>query len=53
MIPDLGKYASAVLSAYGVAIALLVALVAVSLWRGAAVRRSLRAVEDRQGARRG
>lgn len=53
MIPDLGKYASAVLTSYGVAIALIVALVALSLWRGAKVRRALREVENRQGKTHG
>ncbi|CAG0911505.1 unnamed protein product, partial [Cyprideis torosa] len=33
MIPDLGKYAAYVLSAYGVSLALIVALVWVSVWR--------------------
>ena len=34
MMPDLGKYADAVLSAYAVSIVLLVAIVGMSLWRG-------------------
>lgn len=51
MIPDLGKYAGAVLSSYAASIGLIVALVALSLWRGAKVRRTLREVEDRQGKR--
>ncbi|MEA5161882.1 heme exporter protein CcmD [Cereibacter johrii] len=49
MIPDLGKYAVSVLTAYGASIALLAGLVALSLWRGARVRRMLREVEQRQG----
>jgi heme exporter protein D len=49
MMPDLGKYAVPVLSSYGVAIVLIVALVAFSLWRGAQVKARLRAVEQRQG----
>lgn len=53
MIPELGKYAFAVLTSYGVAIALIVALVALSLWRGAKVRRALYEVEDRQGKTHG
>lgn len=47
MIPELGKYAGAVLSAYGVSLLLLAALVALSLVRGARVRAQLRAVERR------
>ncbi|MGB8812472.1 MAG: heme exporter protein CcmD [Paracoccaceae bacterium] len=49
MMPELGKYAGAVLSSYAAAIVLIVALVAVSLWRGAKVRRALEEVEKRQG----
>ncbi|MDZ4096858.1 MAG: heme exporter protein CcmD [Paracoccaceae bacterium] len=48
MMPDLGKYAGAVLSSYAASIALIGILVAVSLWRGAKVRRALREVEERQ-----
>lgn len=44
---DLGKYASTVLSAYGAAIALLVALVVVSLWQGAKMKRRLVEIEGR------
>ncbi len=46
-MPDLGKYAVTVLSAYGATIVLLAGLVALSLWRGAKVRRAL----DQQEAR--
>jgi heme exporter protein D len=46
-MPDLGKYADTVLSAYGVSIALLVLLVVVSLWRGRKVRAEMARVEDR------
>lgn len=46
-MPDLGKYAAAVLSAYGVSLALLVLLIALSLWRSALVRRALAAQEER------
>ena len=53
MIPELGKYAFAVLTSYGVAIALIMALVGFSLWRGAKVRRALHEVEDRQGKTHG
>lgn len=46
-MPDLGKYASTVLSAYGVALVLLLALVALSLWRGRRVRAKLQRMERR------
>lgn len=48
-MPDLGKYAGTVLSAYGVAILLIVALIAVTLWRGGRVKRALQAQEARMG----
>lgn len=51
MIPDLGKYATEVLAAYGVSIALLVIIVALSMRRAAKVRAQLRHVEDRQKGR--
>ena len=47
MMPDLGKYADTVPSAYAVSIAVLVALVALSLWRGRKVRAQLTRVEER------
>lgn len=43
----LGKYAVTVLAAYGVTLALLVALVALTLWQGARTRRALDAQERR------
>jgi len=46
-MPDLGKYADTVLSAYGASIALLVLLVVVSIWRGRKVRAEMERVEDR------
>ncbi|WP_299733205.1 heme exporter protein CcmD [uncultured Tateyamaria sp.] len=49
MIPDLGKYADAVLSAYAVSIALLVGIVALSLWRGRRVRAQMVEAEKRAG----
>ena len=49
MMPDLGKYADTVLSAYAVTILLIVALVAFSLRRAARVRAALRAQEARMG----
>ncbi len=53
MMPELGKYAGAVLASYGVGLGLVVALVGASLWRGAKVRRLLREVEYRQGRTNG
>ncbi|TCM84739.1 heme exporter protein CcmD [Rhodovulum steppense] len=48
MIPDLGKYAGAVLSSYAISLALLAVLVVLSLWRAARVRRQLEEVESRR-----
>lgn len=53
MMPDLGKYAVEVLSAYAVTIVLIVALIGVSLYRARQVRASLREVEARQEKRDG
>ncbi|HEX9858761.1 MAG TPA: heme exporter protein CcmD [Paracoccaceae bacterium] len=53
MMPELGKYAGAVLSSYAAAIVLILALVGISLWRGAKVRKALREVEERQGRAHG
>jgi heme exporter protein D len=47
MMPDLGKYADAVLSSYAVSIVLIVALVAVSVRRARKVRAELDVVEQR------
>lgn len=47
MMPELGKYAGAVLGAYGLSVLLIAALVGVSLWRSARVRRALTQVEAR------
>jgi heme exporter protein D len=49
MIPELGKYAGAVIGSYAASVALIVALVALSLWRGAKIKQALRDVETRQG----
>jgi heme exporter protein D len=51
-MPALGPHAATVLAAYGVTLALLGGLVAVSLWRAAQVRRALDAVESRTRGRR-
>ena len=49
MMPDLGKYAEAVLSSYAVSIVLLLALVGLSVTRARRVRAALREVEERMG----
>ncbi|MEM8655268.1 MAG: heme exporter protein CcmD [Pseudomonadota bacterium] len=46
-MPDLGKYADAVLSAYAVSILLLVAIVVLTLRRGRKVRAEMENVERR------
>jgi heme exporter protein D len=46
---DLGKYAGTVLGAYGVTIVLVVALVWVTLRKGARMRRRLEEQERRMG----
>lgn len=46
-MPDLGKYAAEVLSAYGVSILLIAALVGWSFLRAARVRRALEEAEAR------
>ncbi len=48
MMPDLGRYAVEVLSAYGVSIALLASIVAISVARARRVRRELAEAEARQ-----
>ncbi|MFN3723128.1 MAG: heme exporter protein CcmD [Paracoccaceae bacterium] len=48
MMPDLGRYAIAVLSSYGASIVLLVAVVVLTLWQGRRVKRQLEEVEARQ-----
>ncbi|MBW4708489.1 heme exporter protein CcmD [Roseobacter sp. YSTF-M11] len=47
-MPDLGKYADAVLSAYGVSSLLLLLLVVFTLRKGRAARAALEAVEKRK-----
>lgn len=46
-MPELGKYAVAVLSSYGISVALLVALCVLSVIRARRMRRDLKAVEER------
>ena len=47
-MPELGKYAGAVLGSYAAAIVLLAALVTLTLWQGARMKRALAGVEARQ-----
>ena len=49
MMPDLGKYAFAVLGSYGATVLLLAALVGLSFWQRARVKKMLAEVEARQG----
>jgi len=48
MMPDLGKYAVTVLSSYGATLVLLAAIIGLTLWRGARVRRQLDEIEERR-----
>lgn len=48
MMPDLGKYADAVLSSYAASLFLLALLVVVTVWRGRKARRALEAVERKR-----
>ena len=48
-MPELGKYAFAVVGSYVATAGLLAVLVAVSLWQSGRVRRALAEVEARQG----
>jgi heme exporter protein D len=52
-MPDLGAYAAAVLSAYGISILLIAGLVGWSFLRAARVRRDLDAAEARRGGEAG
>ncbi|KUF11682.1 heme exporter protein CcmD [Pseudoponticoccus marisrubri] len=47
-MPDLGKYAFAVLSSYAVSLGLILALVGLSIRRARKVRAELRQIEERQ-----
>ena len=53
MLPDLGKYAFAVLGSYAASMLLLVVVVALSIWQGRRVKRHLAEVEARQGKSNG
>jgi heme exporter protein D len=52
-MPDLGKYAFAVLGSYVAAIVLIVAVIGLSFWQRARVKRALAEVEARQGKTNG
>ncbi len=47
-MPELGKYAAEVLSAYGIAFVLIGGLIAVTLIQGARARRDLSDIEKRK-----
>jgi heme exporter protein D len=47
MLPDLGKYAGAVLAAYSASIVLLVGLVVMSVVKGRRVRKQMQEIEAR------
>jgi len=47
MMPELGKYTVTILGAWGATLLLLAVLVAMTLIRGARVKRALRAQEER------
>lgn len=49
-LPDLGKYAEAVLSAYGVSLVLIAVLVLATVIKGRRVRAEMEAVEARREA---
>ena len=51
MMPDLGKYAFAVLASYGASIVCLVGIVGLSVWQGKRVKRQLAEIEARAGER--
>jgi len=48
-MPDLGKFAGAVLGSYAATAVLIALLLGVSLWQAARVKRALAEVEARQG----
>ncbi len=47
MMPELGKYVFAVLGSYGISVAMLVVLCALSLMRARKMRRDLAVIEQR------
>ena len=48
MMPDLGKYAGSVLSAYGASIVFLIAIVVLSVVQSRRAKAALKDVEDRR-----
>jgi heme exporter protein D len=48
-MPELGKYAGAVLGSYAATAVLIALLLGLSLWQAARVKRALAEVEARQG----
>lgn len=50
-MPELGEYATTILSAYGAAIAILAVLIGAYLLRNARIRRALEAAEARKARR--
>ncbi len=48
MMPELGKYAGTVLSAYAISLVLLAAIVLLTLWQGRRMKRRLDAAERRR-----
>ena len=46
-MPDLGKYADAVLSSYAVSIVLITVLVVMSVWRAKKVKKQLESIEEK------
>ncbi|MFN6925224.1 MAG: heme exporter protein CcmD [Tabrizicola sp.] len=52
-MPDLGKYAFAVLASYAATAVLIAGLVALSLWQSARTKRALDEAEARQGKTHG
>ena len=49
MMPELGKYAGSVIGSYAASLALIAALVVLTVWQGRRTRAALREVEARQG----
>ena len=47
-MPDLGKYADAVLRAYAVSLLLLAGILVLSLWRSRRVKAELEVLEERR-----
>ena len=52
-MPELGKYAVAVLGSYVVSVVLIAAVIGLSFWQRARVKRALAEVEARQGKSHG